>query len=237
MNDPTLCSTVDDEKFDYTKGEPRPHHSFYFPDGSFVFQVEKAIFKVSGHLLSKHSSVIRDMFRIPQEGTNQDGTDEKPVILGGDSVKGWEIFLTLLYPDDLLEPVDIYSGSKLDSLFPIVLKYSIESVEKAVLKHLDVAEGTHDAVSLMRVSQMLNSEQLYEKARTKLVRHVEHLQIEDAKRIGVSAVYEIMLGRYNAKSSISHISQDAECNTCGHTNTIELRERCTFCGTLGSVWI
>jgi hypothetical protein len=62
-------------------------------------QVEKAIFKVAGHLLARHSSVLRDMFRIPQAGDIQSGTDERPVILAGDSVKGWEIFLNLLYPE------------------------------------------------------------------------------------------------------------------------------------------
>jgi hypothetical protein len=61
-------------------------------------QVEKAIFKVSRHVLCKHSSVLRDMFKVPQDEIDQHGVDEKPVILAGDSVKGWETFLGLIYP-------------------------------------------------------------------------------------------------------------------------------------------
>jgi hypothetical protein len=49
--------------------------------------------------MSNHSSVIYDMFKIPQGDTKQHGTDETPVTLVGDSVEGWELFLGLLYPE------------------------------------------------------------------------------------------------------------------------------------------
>jgi hypothetical protein len=206
-------------------------------------QVEKAIFKVSRHLLSKHSSVIEDMFKLPQEGFNQSGIDERPVILVGDSVEGWEIFLSILYPEycpisstrfhanlkqsrNLLDPIDIYSGLQLDSLFPVVLKYSMESIEKAIIKHLETTKGTHDAASLMMISQMLRSDQLYEKAKNKLIQHSDHLQPEDATRIGASAVYEVMLGRYNKKPVPK--PRITYCNSCTGNNSFRLS--CNNCG-------
>jgi hypothetical protein len=59
------------------------------------------------------------MFNISQEMANQSGIDEKPVMLAGDTVKGWEIFLSILYPEyytilsmifplDLLKPTEIH---------------------------------------------------------------------------------------------------------------------------------
>jgi hypothetical protein len=69
-------------------------------------------------------------------------------------------------------------------------------MEKAIIKHLETAERTHEMASLIMISQMLNSDQLYEKAKNKLIQHTELLQPEDAYRIGAKAVYEVMLGRH-----------------------------------------
>jgi hypothetical protein len=185
------------------------------------------------------------MSKLPQEGINQAGIDERPVILAGDSVKGWEIFLSILYPEyclissvryhanlkrfrNLLDPIDIYSGLQLDSLFPVVLKYSIESMEKAIIKHLETTEGTHNAASLMMISQMLCSDQLYAKAKNKLIQHADHLESEDATRIGAIAVYEVMLERYNKKTVPEPRTKITYCKSCTRHNSFLLSFN--YCG-------
>ncbi|PVG00442.1 hypothetical protein CPB86DRAFT_729648 [Serendipita vermifera] len=213
MNGSTEPSVVLDEQTDYTKGEPRPHHRFYFPDGSFVFQVEKAIFKASRSLLSSHSSILQDMFKVPQGEGNEDGTDKRPVVLAGDNVKGWEVFLGLLYPLNPLEPMDIYSGSTLDSFFPIVHKYSMGAIEKSIIQHLEISSEVHDAASLMMISQILDSNELYDNAKKRLIERAEDLKQEDAVRIGASAVYEVMRGR--GSSNVNSLVNSAVCGSCG----------------------
>jgi hypothetical protein len=64
--------------------------------------VENAIFKVYRYHLSKHSTVIHDIFSLPISASHKDGTEEKPLVLVGDSVEGWEIFLGMLYPEYVL---------------------------------------------------------------------------------------------------------------------------------------
>jgi hypothetical protein len=60
-------------------------------------KVENAIFKVHGSFLAKQSSVIKGMLGTPQPSTGRDGTDEKPLLLTGDTAAGWELLLESLY--------------------------------------------------------------------------------------------------------------------------------------------
>jgi hypothetical protein len=60
-------------------------------------KVENAIFKVHRSFLAKQSSAIKDMLEAPQSSTNQDGTDERPLVLTGDSAASWELLLESLY--------------------------------------------------------------------------------------------------------------------------------------------
>ncbi|CAG8667802.1 7842_t:CDS:2, partial [Acaulospora colombiana] len=190
MGDPLDC---DDDKKDYYTGEPRTHHKFYFPDGNIVFQVEKAIFKVYRYTLSKHSTVIRDLFSLPETTSDKDGTDEKPLVFVDDSVKGWETFLKLRR--DPIQLIDVFSGDNLDHVFPLVVKYSMEEIEQSILKRLDTCSSVEDATNLIVISQMLNSDQLYQKAKAVLVGHNDSLRLEQANRIGAIATYGVMAAR------------------------------------------
>jgi hypothetical protein len=69
-------------------------------------------------------------------------------------------------------------------------------MEKAIISHLEMSEKTHDAASLMAISQILNSDNLYETAKRRLIQNVGHLELRDAERIGAKAVYEVMNGAY-----------------------------------------
>jgi hypothetical protein len=123
--------------------------------------------------------------------------------------------------------MDIFSGFELDSLFPIVIKYSMESMEKAIIRNIEALEGTHDAASLIMIAQMLNSDQLYEKAKDRLIQHTEHLHPEDADRIGGKAVYEVMLGRYNNKVKITRQPEIPQCPSCNAN--VSFQVKCNNC--------
>lgn len=110
----------------YSRGPLRHHHLFYLQDGNFVMQVsiskflfcynqhiealsssdpaqkvESAIFKVHRFFPAKFSGAIKDKIGSPK-GTNDtgDGTDERPVVLTGDSASGWELLLEDIYDID-----------------------------------------------------------------------------------------------------------------------------------------
>jgi hypothetical protein len=62
-----------------------------------TFKVENAIFKVHRSVLAKYSSVIEDMLNAPQGNDARGGTDDKPLVLSGDSVAAWESLLGWQY--------------------------------------------------------------------------------------------------------------------------------------------
>ncbi len=44
---------------------PKHHDALWFPDGNVVLATNKYLFRVHKSLLSLHSSVFRDMFKLP----------------------------------------------------------------------------------------------------------------------------------------------------------------------------
>lgn len=59
--------------------------------------MKNAILKVHRSLFMRFSTVIKDMLGAPNKDGSEDGTDEKPLILMGDTVAGWELLLELQY--------------------------------------------------------------------------------------------------------------------------------------------
>ena len=80
----------------------------WFDDGSVVIQAEQTQFRVHRSMLSRHSSVFRDMFSVPQPPG-----DQEPVIEGcsivhvSDSCQDWDNLLTLMY--DSLRFADLFA--------------------------------------------------------------------------------------------------------------------------------
>ncbi|CAG8696325.1 7780_t:CDS:2, partial [Acaulospora colombiana] len=172
---------------DYTRGAPRPHHKFYFPDGSIVIKVEQAIFKVSKYVLSKHSNVIKDMMCLSGDTAHDAGVDENPLLLVGDSVEGWELIPTQL--------IDIYNDPRLYKFFTLAHKYSMEIIEKNIISHLEKCNNVQDATSLLVLSQVIESTSLYNKAKEALVEQEVDMTIRDSEVIGARATYEILMAR------------------------------------------
>ena len=70
----------------------------WFDDGSVVIQAELTQFRVHRSMLSRHSSVFRDMFSVPQPPGDQESAVEGCSIVHlSDSPQDWENLLTLMY--------------------------------------------------------------------------------------------------------------------------------------------
>ncbi|CAG8696312.1 7779_t:CDS:1, partial [Acaulospora colombiana] len=82
--------------------------------------------------------------------------------------------------------------SRLLQLFTLVHKYSIDSLGKQIMNYLKKSKSTHDVAILLAISQIVDSTALYDKTKKILINHVDEITLEDAKKIGVEATYEIM---------------------------------------------
>jgi hypothetical protein len=119
-----------------------------------------------------------------------------------------------------LEPLDLYLDSRLDRLFPILLKYSVDKIEKSIIKHLEASKEIHDIASLLMISKLLGSDQLYGKAKNLLINHSKQIRPDDAGRIGADSLYEVMIERYNKLAA-----NQIRCRDCGE----QCSAYCRYC--------
>ncbi|KAJ7037829.1 hypothetical protein C8F04DRAFT_1393493 [Mycena alexandri] len=71
---------------------------YWFHDGSIILQVESTQFRLAESMLAMHSSVFRDMFTVPLPADEPTIENCPVVVLQGDTVQDWVLFLGVLYP-------------------------------------------------------------------------------------------------------------------------------------------
>ncbi|KAJ7037833.1 hypothetical protein C8F04DRAFT_1393496 [Mycena alexandri] len=71
---------------------------YWFDDGNIILQVESTQFRVAKSVLSRHSSVFRDMFALPLPADEPTVEGCPVVVLPGDTAQDWKLFLGVLYP-------------------------------------------------------------------------------------------------------------------------------------------
>jgi hypothetical protein len=94
-------------------------------------------------------------------------------------------------------------------------------MEKSIIKHLEASKQIHDVASLLMISKLLSFGQTYENAKKLLIDHSEQISPEDARRIGVDALYQVMIGRYNKSTQ-----QGRPCGSCNMAGKLY----CKYCG-------
>jgi len=187
----------------YVRPAPGPgrHGRLYLSSGDIVIQVEETIFKIHRHFLVEHSTILRDMFTLPQMKSDE-GTDENPLTMPGDTALGWELLLELFYRENPFLPVR-YTGDQYFAMFHVAHKYCMETIQAEIISHLEEAKTTGDWINLMLASQLINSERLYDDALQGLIQSEPQPTLEQAKRIGFDAMYAIFSGiiRNNPRGS------------------------------------
>jgi hypothetical protein len=205
--------------------------------------VEQAIFKISKYQLSRHSPVFDDMISIVGDKSEETGTDQNPLFLAGDTVAGWELFLSILFPEynfhirshrrlsnisqsTPTRPVDIYVDPKLGKLLLLAHKYSMETIEKDIIGQLEKSKSVLDPTDLMVISQTIDSPSLYEKAKELLIKREENLTLDNAERIGLSSTYDILMARSKRPPRCPHchpsrpaLTFQIVCTDCGNYYT------------------
>ena len=74
---------------------PTHHPHFYDPNGSFIFQVEDTLYKLSHHKLEKDSKVFHMIFELAPVTMTEGTIDEDPIFLAGATVDGFDLYLKL----------------------------------------------------------------------------------------------------------------------------------------------
>ncbi|KIM29707.1 hypothetical protein M408DRAFT_328570 [Serendipita vermifera MAFF 305830] len=213
-----------EENIDNTTNEPRHHPEFYIPSGDIVFQVEKTIFKIHSHFLTTQSEVFNGMIAAPQEtsmafpaqedGYN-DGTNSKPLVLSGDRVEGWALFLSAIYRHNHLKPVT-YDGKESIEVLRIAHKYCMNSIEDELISRLKEGNGTAGFLDLMVASRIVDSKELYDTALQGLIASEPKPTLEEARIIGIDAYYAVVSQSSMTAGKCRHCQRNAAGNLMCH---------------------
>ncbi|KIM29711.1 hypothetical protein M408DRAFT_328575 [Serendipita vermifera MAFF 305830] len=199
---------------DQMANEAQRHPKFYIPSGDMVIQVERTIFKVHSHFLTTQSEVFRDMVTAaPQSNEYNDGTESKPLILSGDRVEGWELFLSAIYRDDYLQPIT-YSGKESIEILHLAHKYCMNSIEAGLISRLKGGTGTAGFLDMMVASRIVDSKELYDTALQGLIVSEPKPTLEEARMIGIEAYYAITTQSLTTQSTTTK----GRCRFCQHAN-------------------
>ncbi|PVF91329.1 hypothetical protein CPB86DRAFT_357729 [Serendipita vermifera] len=201
-------ATIEPSVEDYSSGELRRHHRLYLEDGSFVIQVEKAIFKIHRSVFSRYSSVIHGMLNVPNSSEYKDGTEERPLILTGDRAAAWDVLFSLQYDSPLIYSNRL-SGDKLLLILSIAHKYCMESITQDVIKELKKASTYDGFVDLVVASRMVASKELYQDGLQRLISSGALPDTEQAERMGAEATRAVMAAAIDTMKD----AQAAEVNT------------------------
>ncbi|KAF7299353.1 BTB domain-containing protein [Mycena indigotica] len=108
---------------------------FWFDDGNIVLQAGPTQFRVAKSMLSRHSSVFRDMFSLPNP-TSESTVEGCPVVvLAGDTNTDWKHLLAVMYPAicyDLTKP----NIMTVISVLRLSKKYDLPAFRKESIRRL-----------------------------------------------------------------------------------------------------
>ncbi|KIM29710.1 hypothetical protein M408DRAFT_328574 [Serendipita vermifera MAFF 305830] len=159
---------------------------------AMMIQVERTIFKIHSHFLTKQSEVFRDMVTAaPRANDHNGGTDSEPLVLSGDSVEGWELFLSSIYRTNSFKPIT-FTGKQSIEIIRITHKYCMQSAEDELISRLKEETGATKFLDLIVASRIVDSKELYDTALRGLTDSEYRLTLEEAKMIGIEASYAIM---------------------------------------------
>ncbi|KAG8810507.1 hypothetical protein FRC17_002911 [Serendipita sp. 399] len=124
-------------------------------------------------------------------GENNDGTEEKPLVLTGDTVAAWELFLRLQYPTIRILP-EALTAEQLLTILPIANKYRMERVETDIIQELKKFTDYEGSINLVAASRIVGSDELYQNGVQRLISFGISPNSTQARRIGAGATHAVM---------------------------------------------
>ncbi|KAJ7266471.1 hypothetical protein B0H12DRAFT_1259100 [Mycena haematopus] len=109
----------------------------WFEEASLVFQAETSLFHVYSGILSKQSSVFRDMLSFPQPAPIEaDMVDGCPRIILHDKAADVTVFFQAIYDSSFFVPPFSPSLDTLAGILRLSIKYDVDYLRQRCLRHL-----------------------------------------------------------------------------------------------------
>ncbi|KAJ7037770.1 hypothetical protein C8F04DRAFT_952317, partial [Mycena alexandri] len=119
-----------------TEPETPPTRSteYWFDDGNIILEVESTQFRLMKSILSKHSSVFREMFTMPLPADEPTIENCPVVVLSGDTAQDWTLFLGAIFPKS--HPGELPTFSLLAAILRLSKKYDFPLFRQKCVRRL-----------------------------------------------------------------------------------------------------
>ncbi|OCB88008.1 hypothetical protein A7U60_g4793 [Sanghuangporus baumii] len=196
---------TDNDLLPTTSGKQRDEQFYYT---LITFEVENILFRVPRRPFEIESSVFKEMFELPSDGSSDGNTDEKPLALSGITVESFRAFLRVLFDSVPRRPFEIES-SVFKEMFelpsdgssdgntdekPLALSgITVESFRAFLRVLFDPAYGLQSElqqdewISVLQLSHMWSCDRLFALAISKL----SVLEVDPILKIMLAKTYNI----------------------------------------------
>ncbi|KDQ51175.1 hypothetical protein JAAARDRAFT_41435 [Jaapia argillacea MUCL 33604] len=174
--------------------------AYYWQD--IIFSVEGQLFKVPKTYFVQHSEIFRDMFTLPNMGTNAEGTsDQNPLRLEGIKKKDFVRLLRVIYPRSLNN--DIKTAEEWSSVLKLSLLWNFTDVQKLAIRSLTMSPGVAPAQKV-KLGLEHNIRFWAVRGGVELVKRSERLSIQEGGELGIMATVVIAGVRESYRQILQH---------------------------------
>jgi len=181
---------------------PKHHKRFFFPDGNVAFQLRDTIYKVHRYFFSQNSESIASL--MPTYNTPT--PEWVPIHLPDVDPKGFELILSIFYPQDYLrceaETVDDWSA-----VLAAATKYQMKKIRALAIEKLGSIASAVDKVAL---GKEYGVKEWLVPAYTELCMRFEPLTLDESKKLGLDTVVKIAEMKHEIMENLRKFVDDGK---------------------------
>ncbi|KAL5529508.1 hypothetical protein ACEPAG_5493 [Sanghuangporus baumii] len=176
---------TDNDSSPTTSGRKRDERFYYT---LITFEVENVLFRVPRRPFEMESSVFKEMFELPSDGSSDGITDEKPLTLSGITVDSFRTFLRVLFdPAHGLQ-------SELDqdewiSVLQLSDMWSCDRLFDLAFSKLSILEV--DPILKITLAKTYRLQAWLPPAYSRLVTRTDPLTLEEAEKLGMETTMKL----------------------------------------------
>jgi len=212
-----------------------------------TFQVDGCLFRVPRKPFETESVVFQDMFSLPSDGQEQDGTsDARPLYLDGVKKEDFRLFLSVLFTPMYGDKLEV-AEDQWTTVLKLAHMWGFSRARKVAIEHLEKCELS--PVRRIELANKYDVTEFYLEAVASLVRRADPLTTKEARRIGLDFALRVgQVRETRARSFTTALSRwfrETEVLACGcrpqwqptrlvrsdasHDGNSVLRFRCGLC--------